>query len=149
MVKFNESEIRVMGRTATGVKGINLDGGNCICCEVVTEESTIILVTEKGYGKQTKVCDFRQTKRGSKGVLALNITEKNGILVAAKVVEENKDVVIMTNAGITIKLPIEQVSTLGRVTQGLRLINLRDNQTVSTISIVDKSNEDENSSVEE
>ena len=143
MVKFHESEIRVMGRTATGVKGINLDGGNCICCEVVTEDSTIILVTEKGYGKQTKVCDFRQTRRGSKGVLALNITDKNGILVAAKIVEENKDVVIMTNAGITIKLPIEQVSTLGRVTQGLRLINLRDNQTVSTISIVDKSNEDE------
>ena len=142
MVKFHESEIRVMGRTATGVKGINLDGGNCICCEVVTEDSTIILVTEKGYGKQTKVCDFRQTRRGSKGVLALNITDKNGILVAAKIVEENKDVVIMTNAGITIKLPIEQVSTLGRVTQGLRLINLRDNQTVSTISIVDKSNED-------
>ena len=149
MVKFLESEIRVMGRTATGVKGINLDGGNCICCEVVDEESTIILVTEKGYGKQTKVREFRQTKRGSKGVLALNITDKNGILVAAKVVADNKDVIIMTNAGITIKLPIEQVSTLGRVTQGLRLINLRDNQTVSTISVVDKTNEEENIEPEE
>ena len=138
MVKFPESEIRVMGRTAAGVKGINLDGGECICCEVVNEDSIILLVTEKGYGKQTKVCEFRQTKRGSKGVLALNITDKNGILVAAKIVEQNKDVIIMTNAGITIKLPIEQISTLGRVTQGLRLISLRDNQVVSTISIVDK-----------
>ena len=138
MVKFPESEVRVMGRTASGVKGINLDGGKCICCEVVNEEAIILLVTEKGYGKQTKVCEFRQTKRGSKGVLALNITEKNGILVAAKLVEDNKDVILMTNAGITIKLPIEQVSTLGRVTQGLRLISLRENQIVSTISIVDK-----------
>jgi len=141
MVKFPENEIRVMGRTATGVKGINLDGGNCICCEVVNEDSIILLVTEKGYGKQTKVCKFRQTKRGSKGVLALNITDKNGILVSAKVVEANKDVIIMTNAGITIKLPINQISLLGRVTQGLRLISLRDNQIVSTISIVEKTDE--------
>ena len=145
MVKFHENEIRVMGRTATGVKGINLDGGICICCEVVNEESIILLVTEKGYGKQTKVREFRQTKRGSKGVLALNITDKNGILVSAKIVEENKDVVIMTNAGITIKLPIDQISMLGRVTQGLRLITLRDNQVVSTISLVDKTIENNKS----
>jgi len=141
MVKFPEDEIRVMGRTASGVRGINLDGGICICCEVVNEESVILLVTEKGYGKQTKVCEFRQTRRGSKGVLALNITEKNGILVAAKTAYNDKDVIIMTNAGITIKLPIEQISLLGRVTQGLRLISLRENQLVSTISIVDKTEE--------
>ena len=144
MVKFSEDEIRVMGRTAAGVKGINLDGSNCICCEVVNEDSIILLVTEKGYGKQTKVCEFRQTRRGSKGVLALNITEKNGVLVSAKVVDQNKDVIIMTDAGITIKLPLEQISTLGRVTQGLRLISLRDNQKVSTISIVDKTEVQEN-----
>ena len=144
MVKFSEEEIRVMGRTATGVKGINLDGGICICAEVVTDESTILLVTEKGYGKRTNVCEFRQTKRGSKGVLALNITEKNGNLVSSKVVEEDKDVIIMTNAGITIKLPIDQISLLGRVTHGLRLISLRENQIVSTISIVDKILEDNN-----
>lgn len=142
MVKFAESEIRNMGRTATGVKGINLAGGSCICCEVVNDDAMILLVTEKGYGKRTKVCDFRQTKRGSKGVLALNVTEKNGNLVAAKVVEDDKAIVIMTNAGITIKLPVDQISILGRVTQGLRLISLRDNQLVATISVVDK-NEDE------
>ncbi len=142
MVKFAESEIRSMGRTATGVKGINLDGGSCICCEVVNDDAIILLVTEKGYGKRTKVCDFRQTKRGSKGVLALNVTEKNGNLVAAKVVDDDKAVVIMTNAGITIKLPVDQISILGRVTQGLRLISLRDNQLVATISVVDKSEEE-------
>ncbi len=142
MIKFSEKDIRSMGRTASGVRGINLDGGKCICCESVTEDSTILLVTEKGYGKRTKVCEFRQTKRGSKGVLALNITDKNGILVAVKVVDENKDVVIMTDAGITIKLPVEQISLLGRVTQGIRLISLKDNQTVATISVVDKVDEE-------
>ena len=138
MVKFDENDIRVMGRTATGVKGINLDGASCICSEVVNTDSTILLVTEKGYGKRTNVCEFRQTKRGSKGVRALNITEKNGKLVSAKLVTDENDVVIMTNAGITIKLPIDQISVLGRVTQGLRLINLRENQYVATVSIVDK-----------
>jgi len=138
MVKFSESEIRAMGRTATGVKGINLEGGNCICCEVVNDDSTILLVTEKGYGKRTKVCEFRQTKRGSKGVMSLNITEKNGNLVSAKIVEETKDVIIMSNTGITIKLPVDQISLLGRVTQGLRLINLKEAQKVATVSVVDK-----------
>lgn len=143
MVKFDENEIRPMGRTATGVKGINLEGGNCICLEVVDEDSTILLVTEKGYGKRTKVCEFRQTKRGSKGVLALNVTEKNGNLIAAKVVEDEKNVIIMTNAGITIKLPVGQISLLGRVTQGLRLISLRDNQFVATISVVESTQDDD------
>ena len=149
MVKFSENEIRPMGRTAAGVKGINLEGGNCICCEVVDDNSLIILVTEKGYGKRTKVCDFRQTKRGSKGVLALNVTEKNGNLVAAKVVVDDKDVIIMTNAGITIKLPVDQISLLGRVTQGLRLISLREGQFVATISVVDKIIADNNDNEEE
>ncbi len=142
MVKFSESEIRAMGRTATGVKGINLENGQCICCEVVNEDSIILLVTENGYGKRTKVCEFRQTKRGSKGVLALSVTEKNGNLISAKVVEDNKDVVLMSTAGITIKLPIEQISILGRVTQGLRLINLKDNQLLATVSVVDKVKEE-------
>ena len=127
-----------MGRTATGVKGINLNGGTCLCCEVVNEDSIILLITEKGYGKRTRVSDFRLTKRGSKGVLALNITEKNGILVTAKSITDNKDVIIMTNTGITIKLPSEQISLLGRVTQGLRLITLKNDQVVATASVVDK-----------
>ena len=138
MVKFNEDEIRVMGRTASGVRGISLDGSKCICSEIVKEDDTILLVTEKGYGKQTKVSEYRQTRRGSKGVKAMNITEKNGNLVSVKIVYEGKELVIMTNSGMTMRMPLEQISLLGRVTQGLRLINLKDNQKVSTISLVDK-----------
>ena len=142
MVKFNEDEIRVMGRTASGVRGINLENNKCICCEIVNEDDLILLVTEKGYGKQTYVRDFRQTKRGSKGVKALNITEKNGNLIAVKIVKPDKELVIMTDSGMTMRMPIDQISVLGRVTQGLRLIHLRENQKVSTISLVDKSDEE-------
>ena len=145
MVKFNEEEIRVMGRTASGVRGINLEDSLCICCEIVNEEDLILLVTEKGYGKQTYVREFRQTKRGSKGVKALNITEKNGNLVAVEIVKPDKELVIMTDSGMTMRMPIDQISVLGRVTQGLRLIHLRDNQKVSTISLVDKVVEEDSS----
>ena len=143
MVKFNEDEIRVMGRTASGVRGINLEESKCICCEIVNEEDLILLVTEKGYGKQTYVREFRQTKRGSKGVKALNITDKNGILVAVEIIKADKELVIMTDSGMTMRMPVDQISVLGRVTQGLRLIHLRDNQKVSAISLVDKEIESE------
>ena len=142
MVKFNESEIRIMGRTASGVRGINLENASCICAENVSEDDDILLVTELGYGKKTKISEFRETKRGSKGVKALNITNKNGMLVAAKLVLEDPDVIIITNSGMTMRMPLEQISTLGRVTQGIRLMHLKDNQVVSAISIVDKESED-------
>ena len=137
MVKFNEESVRVMGRTASGVRGINLEDSECIGAEIATDDNKILIVTEKGYGKQTYVRDYRQTSRGSKGVKALNITEKNGSIAAFKLVEDNSDVVIITNTGMLIRMPLDQVSTLGRVTQGVRLINLKDNQSVSTISIVE------------
>lgn len=138
MVKFKEDKIRTMGRTASGVKGINLDGSKCVCAEVVNEEDKILLVTEKGYGKKTLVSEFRETSRGSKGVKALNITDKNGNIAAVKVVDENKELVIMTNTGTTIRMTLDQINTLGRVTQGVRLIHLKDDQYVTTISLVDK-----------
>ena len=141
MVKFKEDNIRAMGRTASGVKGINLDGSKCVCAEVVTEEDKILLVTIKGYGKKTLVSEFRETSRGSKGVKALNVTEKNGNIASVKVVDENKELVIMTNTGITMRMSLEQINTLGRVTQGVRLINLKENQYVSTISLVEKQEE--------
>ena len=137
MVKTNETNVRVMGRTASGVRGINLDGYDCIGAEIANDSDKILIVTEKGYGKQTQVSDYRETSRGSKGVKALNVTEKNGTLVAFKLVHENSDVVIITDTGMLIRLPLDQVSTLGRVTQGVRLINLKDNQVVSTMSIVE------------
>ena len=143
MVVFDESDIRPMGRTASGVKGINLDGATCTGMEIGTEDSNILIVTENGYGKKTFVTEYRETKRGSKGVRALNITEKNGNMVAHKLVTDDKDLLIITAEGMIIRLPIDQVSQLGRVTQGVKLINLKEGQTVSTLSIVDKQKEDE------
>ena len=136
MVKFNEDAVRVMGRTASGVRGIHLDNQECIGAEIATDDDKILIVTKKGYGKQTFVREYRQTSRGSKGVKALNITDKNGSIAAFKLVEDNSDVVIITNTGMLIRLPLQQISTLGRATQGVRLIHLKDEQTVSTISIV-------------
>ena len=143
MVKFNENDIRVMGRTASGVRGINLNGGNCIGAEIVDDNKEVLIVTEKGYGKKTSVSEYRETKRGSKGVKALNITDKNGSIASFKLVEDNKDVMIVTDSGIIMRMPLEQISTLGRVTQGVRLIHLKDNQKAVAISLVDKVEENE------
>lgn len=137
MVRFNEKEIREMGRTASGVKGIKLyNVSSCIGAEVVNDDDAILIVTEKGYGKQTNVRTFRETKRGSKGVKALNITEKNGNLKAFKLVIPDNDLIIITDFGTIMRMPLNQVSNLGRATQGLRLINLKDSQKVSTISLI-------------
>ncbi len=142
MVKFNEKELRVMGRTASGVKGINLDSSVCIGVEITHEDDKIIIITQKGYGKQTNVCDFRTTRRGSKGVKALNITDKNGTLVAFKIVNDNQDIVIVTDQGVIMRMPLDQINTLGRATQGVRLIRLKEEQQVAAISLVDKVEED-------
>ena len=137
MVKFSEAEIRDMGRTASGVKGIELGGDSYVVgAEVVSEDDNILLVTENGYGKQTRVADFRQTRRGSKGVKALNITEKNGNIADFKVIGDAHDVIIVTDSGMIMRMPIEQISVLGRVTQGVRLINLKEAQKVSTITLL-------------
>ncbi len=141
MAKFNEKDVRVMGRTASGVKGINLGLGDCIGAEVANSKQSILIVTENGYGKKTPIEEYRLSKRGSKGVKALSITAKNGNISSFKIVKDNSDVMIITNFGTVIRLPLEQISELGRVTQGVRLINLKENQKVSTISIVDQSAE--------
>ena len=143
MVIFDEDEIRVMGRTAAGVRGINLSDSECVGLDICEEDSNMLIVTEKGYGKKTKVSEYRQTKRGSKGVKALSVTDKNGTIVSFKIVNEEQDVMIITDSGMIIRLPIEQISQLGRVTQGVRLINLKDNQLVSTISIVEHQTEED------
>ena len=137
MVKFTEDEIRDMGRTASGVKGIDLENDAIVVgAEVVNNDDNILLVTENGYGKQTKVADFRQTRRGSKGVKALNITDKNGKIADFKVIGDANDVIIVTDSGMIMRMPISQISVLGRITQGVRLINLKDAQKVSTITLI-------------
>lgn len=140
MVRFNEDEVRVMGRSASGVKGIELEDSKVIGAEVIKPNQLILIVTENGYGKKSEIEEYRLTHRGSKGVKALNITDKNGMMVALKCVNpgDDYDLMIMTDSGIIIKLPLEQVSTLKRATQGVRLINLKDDQKVSTVAVVEK-----------
>lgn len=143
MVRFNENEVRVMGRSAAGVRGITLENDYCVGTEVASESQEVLVVTEKGYGKKTAVSEYRQTKRGSKGVKTLSIIEKNGIIVGFKSVYNDCDLMIITNSGIIIRLDMLSISTMGRVTQGVKLINLKENSSVSSISVVTK-NEEEN-----
>ncbi len=146
MVRFDENEVRSMGRSSSGVKGMDLDGAIVVGAEVVESNQMVLIVTENGYGKQTVIDEYRLTHRGSKGVKALNITDKNGSMVSLKTLAPNEqlDLMIMTDSGIIIKLPLEQVSTLKRATQGVRLMNLKDNQKVTTVALVERENTEEN-----
>ena len=149
MIRFNESEIRVMGRSASGVRGIDTDGGICVGCEIANEKQEILVVTENGYGKKTPLEEYRLTHRGSKGVKALNVTEKNGNIVSFKVVNGDEDLMIITDSGIIIRLSLDQVSKTGRVAQGVRLIHLKDNQKVSTLALIAKEEEEEDNNATE
>ena len=133
MVRFEESEIRIMGRTAAGVRGINLGDALCVGMETAQNDKKVLVVTEKGYGKRTDIDEYRTTHRGSKGVKTLNVTEKNGNIVAFKVVDNDEDLIIITNNGMLIRIPISQISIMSRVTQGVRLISLKDEQRVTTV----------------
>ena len=143
MARFNENEVRIMGRTATGVKGINLSDDICVGAEVSEENKYLLVVTENGYGKKTIVNEYRETKRGSKGVKTLNISEKNGKIVGFKSTDNDKDLMIITENGIIIRMSVSNVSEMGRVTKGVKLINLKNNNKVASISIVDKEEMDD------
>lgn len=138
LVRFPENLVRVMGRGASGVRGINLDDGILVGMEVANSDIDVLVVTEKGYGKKTPISEYRITNRGGKGVKTLNITDKNGTITSFKTVDKDKDLIIITNEGIIIRIDINSISMMSRVTQGVRLINLRENQVVSSISVVDK-----------
>lgn len=133
MVKFSENEVRIMGRSASGVKGIELEDSYCIDANIAEEDKEVLVVTDRGYGKRTVMNEYRITHRGSKGVKALNSTEKTGNIVAFKVVTSDQDLIIITNSGMVIRIPINQVSLMSRVTQGVRLISLKENQNVTTV----------------
>ena len=137
MVRFPEDLVRVMGRNATGVRGISLDDSYVVGMEIAKSGEDVLVVTENGYGKRTPIEDYRITNRGGKGVKTLNITEKNGTITSFKTVDNTKDLIIITNEGIIIRLSVDSISEMSRVTQGVKLINLRDGQKVSSISIVD------------
>ena len=144
MVRFNEEGIRVMGRSASGVRGINLGSSKLVNMDVVNDNQSVLVVTKNGYGKKTPIEEYRITNRGGKGVKTINITEKNGDLISFEVVNDNeKDIMIITNEGIIIRIDVNQISTMSRVTQGVRLINLKNNQIVSSVAVIDKIDETE------
>ena len=143
MVRFPENLVRVMGRGASGVRGITLNESQLVGMEIASKNVDVLVVTENGYGKKTPIDEYRITNRGGKGVKTLNITEKNGIITSFKTVNDSKDLIIITNEGIIIRLAVDKISEMSRVTQGVRLINLKDGQKVSSISIVDREKDNE------
>jgi DNA gyrase subunit A len=139
-IRFNESSVRPMGRTATGVRAIRLADGDTVLGMIAIENpqtTNVLVVTENGMGKRSDVEDYRITNRGGKGVMAMNVTEKTGKLVAIKEVDDTNDIMIMTKAGITIRLSVKDLRVLGRVTQGVRLINIDDKDSIASIAKVD------------
>lgn len=143
-VWFDETEVRPMGRTAAGVRGIHLEDGEvAIGMEMVTMDQEILVVTEKGFGKRTSIKEYRKTKRGGKGVKTVTITDKNGSLVAMKAVNADEDLLIVTNKGVIIRTPIHQISQTGRATQGVKLIRLTEDQAVSSVAIVEHEESEE------
>ncbi|MFW6319376.1 MAG: DNA gyrase subunit A [Bacillota bacterium] len=142
-IRFNENDVRAMGRVATGVRGIDIDHTDRVVglSLVESDEDEVLVVTEHGYGKRTKITEYRQQNRGGKGVKTLNVTKKNGHLVKLKSVVGDEDLIIITSKGMMIRLPVEQISTSSRATQGVRLMRLNDNQKVATAAVVPKEDE--------
>jgi len=146
-IRFNEAKVRPMGRTATGVRGITLEDANDEVVGMISidnPETTVLVVSEKGYGKRTDIDDYRVTNRGGKGVKTLNVTDKTGKLVAIKGVTDKEDLMIINKSGIIIRIAISELRTMGRATQGVRLITLKgDDEIASVAKIEHDDSEDE------
>lgn len=145
-IRFEESKVRSMGRGASGVRGITLAGDKdevvgMICVD--KPEETVLVVSERGYGKRTALDDYRITNRGGKGVKTLNITDKTGELISIKAVTDEHDLMIINRNGITIRLEVDSIRVMGRATQGVRLINLRNNDEIAAVARVPKSEEED------
>jgi len=137
-IRFNETTVRPMGRTASGVRGINIGATDEVVGMVVVQnnEETLMVVSEKGYGKRTSIDDYRITNRGGKGVKTLNITKKTGNLVALKNVIDENDIMIINKSGLTIRLAVKSIRISGRATQGVRLINLKGKDSIASVAKV-------------
>ena len=136
-VRFNEDSVRAMGRTAAGVKGMNVDDSYVVGACIASEGKYILAVSLNGYGKKSEIDEYRITSRGAKGVKTININEKNGDLVGIKAVNGDEDCMIMTNDGIVIRISLDKVSIQGRATQGVRLIKPQEGTVVSTVTILE------------
>ncbi|MEC0373539.1 DNA gyrase subunit A [Paenibacillus chibensis] len=143
-IRFSENDVRSMGRSATGVKGITLDDNDeVIGMDVVDKDLDALIVTSKGYGKRTPLSDYRSQTRGGKGIKTMNVTDKNGSVVGLKVVKPDEDLMIITSSGTLIRTSIDGISQMGRYTQGVKLINIREDDFVATVCRADKSDEPE------
>ena len=147
-VRFDENDCRAIGRTAAGVRGITLDGDDevigMICVDTqdeVQNSNTILVVSENGLGKRSELEDYRITSRGTKGVKTLNITERTGKLIALKSVNDDNDLMIINKSGITIRVAVSDIPVAGRATQGVKLINIRENDSIAAVCVVNKSEE--------
>ena len=153
-IRFNESTVRPMGRTATGVRGITLEDDSDEVVGMISidnPETTVLVVSEKGYGKRTDIDDYRVTNRGGKGVKTLNITDKTGKLVAIKGVTDNEDLMIINKSGIIIRIAVSELRTMGRATQGVRLITLKENDEIASVAKIehDDSEDEEVKNIDE
>ena len=145
-IRFHESKVRPMGRTASGVRGITLGSGNDEVIGMVAVEEAkedILVVAEKGYGKRSRIGDYRITNRGGKGVKTLNITEKTGKLIAMKGVLDTDDLMIINRSGLTIRIGVSELRVMGRSTQGVRIINLKEDDSIAAVAYVEVNDEDE------
>ena len=145
-IRFHESKVRPMGRTASGVRGITLRSGNDEVIGMVAveeEKEDILVVSEKGYGKRSSIGDYRITNRGGKGVKTLNITEKTGDLIAMKGVLDTDDLMIINRSGLTIRVGVSQLRVMGRTTQGVRIIHLKEDDSIAAVAYVEVNDEDE------
>ncbi len=141
-IRFNENDIRPMGRSASGVKGLEVDGSWVIGMATSEEGEYILSVTEKGYGKKSLREKYRLTQRGAKGVKSVNITERNGALCAIKAVRGDEDLMVITTEGVVIRISLETVASYGRVSQGVKIINLDEGSQVATVAVVDPEEEE-------
>jgi DNA gyrase subunit A len=151
-IHFKETDVRPMGRMASGVRGVRLEGKDdkvigMVC--INREDSNLLVVSEKGYGKRSDIDDYRITKRGGKGVKTINITEKTGKLVAIKEVIDSDDLMIINKSGITIRMAVENLRVMGRATQGVKLIRLNENDEISSVEKINKIEGEEESEVDE
>lgn len=143
-IRFSEEDVRSMGRSSTGVKGIQLDEGDSVIdMDIVNPEQTVLIVTSKGYGKRTPLSEYRSQTRGGKGIKTLNVTDKNGAIVSLKVVQDDEDLMIMTSGGTLIRMSMSTINTMGRITQGVKLINIKDEDAVATVARAPRNDDEE------
>ncbi|MBX6396504.1 MAG: DNA gyrase subunit A, partial [Alicyclobacillaceae bacterium] len=143
-IRFPETDVRPMGRSATGVKAMELDDGDVVIdMDVVDPEGQVLVVTSGGFGKRTPITEYRQQTRGGKGIKTLHVTPRNGHVVGLKMVRDDEDLMLITTTGVAIRFPVHEISILGRNTQGVKLISLKEDEEVSTVAKVVKHNGDE------